>query len=99
MWASRECVVFTYAAMAASSSGRRGGLSSESARTQRRLASSVAIPGAAIEHRRRMSESTVAHCTCFTRRGTRLASSERPSEWASAHAQWMSLMAGCASWL
>ena len=56
-------------------------------------------PGAVMEHRRRMSESTHAHCTFCTTRGSMALSSALPREWDSAQAQWMSLIAGCVSWL
>ena len=67
---------------------------------QRRLASggqAEATPGAETAQRRSTSDSTVAHWTFLTSSGIMVLSSDLPSEWLSAHAQWMSLMAGCVS--
>ena len=58
----------------------------------------VPVPGVVMEHLLRRSDRTVAHWTFFTTIGTRAESSVLPREWLRAHAQWMSLMAGCASW-
>jgi hypothetical protein len=52
------------------------------------------MPGGVIEHLRKMSDSTVAHCTFFTSNGIMVANSFLPKEWLSAQAQCMSLMAG-----
>jgi hypothetical protein len=55
------------------------------------------MPGAVMEQRLKMSDKTVAHCTFFTNSGIMLVSSDFPSEWLKAQAQWISLIAGWVS--
>lgn len=53
--------------------------------------------GAAMLHLLKISERTVAHCTFFTNNGIIEDNSVLPKEWDKAHAQWISLIAGCVS--
>ena len=83
-----ECVVVTYAAMAASSSCLSGE-SSQLRPPDGEVISfdSECMPGGVMEHLLRISDRTVAHCTFLTTNGTIDVNSFLPSEWLRAHAQ------------